>query len=249
MKILIATPCNMGMVTQEYSNCLLTQAFCNPDRLANQDKYELALYQTSGVSGLGRDRSVIATYALRNNFDKLMFIDSDQAWEWVDIRTLVDSEHLIIAGVVPLKAYPLILNFQPLMDDRECFEDEDNCITPKGLRRFRKKHSDKPELEVELTGTGFMCIDVRVLRKLAETSEPFWFHNPSGDTPKMLCWDFFATGPLSKVYMSDDWGFCVQAKRAGYKVHINSTVFLDHIGRHCYRIDPNEVFEDFENAI
>ena len=121
LQILLCTPCSRGFVRQEYSACLLTQFFNHPDRLANQQRYQLAIYQIKGYSGLGKDRGVLASYALRHRFDKIFFVDDDMEWRWDQCKTLFDSDKPIIAGVAPLKQFPAPMNFTPLDEDKDCF--------------------------------------------------------------------------------------------------------------------------------
>lgn len=223
---------------------LLTEAMLNPERLLEQQKYNILPYFQRGYSGLGRDRGQAVSYGYKVGCDKIVLIDSDQSWKWNDLKKLLDSDKPIIAGVVPLKQKNQVLNFTPRECDHDAFEDEDNRITPVGLRRLRKKYSDQDELQVEMTGAAFLCIDRSVIEIMIKNgSEEFMFYDPHSQT-KQIGWDLFPSGPLSRVYMGEDWGFCIQAKRSGIPIHINSTVFVDHIGSYNYQIDPKEVLGD-----
>lgn len=240
MNILIATPCFGGVATLRYMQSMITEALLHPERLLNQRRYNITPYFQEGYSGLPKDRSVMASYALKLGCDKIFFIDSDQGWKWDDMKKLIDSDKPIIAGVIPLKQKAQTLNFTPRIEDYDCFINEDNKITATGLSRFRKKYSNADELQVELTGTGFLCIDVSVLKKLSETAEQFMFYDPHSQT-KQMGWSFFQCGPLNKVYFGEDWSLCHAAKHAGFPIHINSTVLIDHVGSYNYQIDRDEV--------
>jgi hypothetical protein len=227
----------------EYMQCIMTEVMLNPDRLLQQHKYTILPYWQKGYSGLPKDRSVAASYALKLGCDKILFIDSDQAWTWPDLKAILDSDKPIIAGVIPLKQKDTVLNFTPKKEDYDCFEDEGNKITPQGLKRFREKYSNQDELQVELTGTGFLCVDISVLKKLSETAEQFIFYDPHSQT-KQMGWAFFQCGPLNNVYFGEDWSFCHAAKHAGFPIYINSKVLIDHIGSYRFTIDRKEVFPD-----
>src|ERR1700733_7753997 len=121
MNLLLGTPCAQNQVHREYCMSLLTETINAPDRLENQTKYSIATYLVGGVSGLGKDRGIIASHALRHNFDKVFFIDADQSWTWDQFRTIADSPESITAGVVALKQYPIQLNFTPQPQDNVHF--------------------------------------------------------------------------------------------------------------------------------
>lgn len=246
MKILIATPCAQNQVHREYLHSMITQTFLHPERLQDQNKYDLALYTVAGLSGLGKDRGVMASYALRNNFDKVFFIDADQSWSWEQFKAIADSYHLITAGVVALKQYPIQLNFVPIVEDKPFFEAEEGKITPKGLARI-ESHYNHP-FHVQGLGTAFLSIDCAVLAKLAGWDPATNNYNPENalapefiyvdaySKQKVRCWDFFQSGVVDKLYIGEDFGFCFQAQRAGFKCYVDPTVKIDHHGGHNFQI-------------
>lgn len=230
------------MVHAEYMMSVLARTINAPDRLRNLQRYDVAPYFTHGASGLSKDRNIVASYALRNGFDKLFCIDSDQTWDWWQFKSLVDSDKSIIAGVVPLKAFPIQLNFTPMLSDKEVFEPDNRAVNPKGLERLIKKHGTD-EIPVQCMGTAFMCIDVSVFAKLAQSKDcpKFAFEQ---DGKKVWVYDFFQSGVVEPLYYGEDWGFCIQAARAGYQPYINSKVHLPHIGLHTYRIGQELTYTD-----
>lgn len=232
MRIMLATPCSGGKAEYEYTLSLLTQTFLHPERLLQQEKYNIGLELVGGSSGLAKDRGVIASHALHLGYDKLMLIDSDQAWTWEQLKAILDSDKPIVCGVVALKQYPILLNFTPNVADKDCFAEETGKVTPKGLARLREKHG-ADEIPVQCAGTGFMCIDVSVLKELAKTCPEFY--HPDKFTDKKPH-DFFMTGVVNGIYMGEDWAHCAMAKRSGFQTYINSSVHIDHIGRHTYKI-------------
>lgn len=235
MRILLATPCGGGQVHHLYTQSLLTEAFLNSDRLQNQHRYELGSYLVGGFSGLAKDRGVVASYALREGFDKIVFIDSDQSWAWPQLKALLDSDKMVIAGVVALKEYPIQLNFTPLVEDKDCFEG--GKITPNGLKKLQKKHAGTYEIEVQACGTAFLAIDTSVLKALVENKScPMFLYKDVHSEKMVENWDFFQTGVINERYYGEDYSFCFQAKRAGFSAYINSFVHIDHHGGHTYSI-------------
>ena len=254
MKIMIATPCAQNQVHRKYLNSLLVETFNHPERLMNQEQYDLGLFHTAGYSGLGKDRGVIASHALRNNLDKIFFIDSDQSWTWQQFKAIADSPYPITAGVVGLKSYPIHLNFTPYEKDMDCFKGTQGISTA-GLIKLKKKYESGSEIKtgceigVQCMGTAFMCIDVKVLRELSKNGScpSFQYIDTERGNQVIECFDFFQSGVItipdpknpSKTigsYFGEDWAFCAQASRAGFKSYINPNVLVDHHGCHTFTI-------------
>jgi hypothetical protein len=178
---------------------------------------------------------MIASYALRNGFDKIMFIDSDQSWTWEQIKPILDSDKPIVAGVVALKRYPIQLNFTPLVRDLDIREPHQR-IDYQFLINLSKKYPLTPEIEVQAIGTAFMCIDTAVLNHLARVSCTAPKFLVTGQPP---AFDFFQTGVVNGLYFGEDWGFCAIAKRAGFSTFLNCNVTSTHHGQHAFSIDQN----------
>lgn len=228
------------MVHWRYVNSLLPELFCAPDRLDNIAKYDIAHYLAGGYSGLGKDRGIMASYALRAGFDKLLFIDADQSWTWPQVKKLIDSPYPITAGMVPLKSHPIQLNFTTQPNEAAFFEPEAGIVTPLGIDRWRKANQGDGFIKVSAAGTAFMSIDVPVLRHLAETKavEPFIFKETSNGVEKFVkCWDFFPSGPIENNYYGEDYGFCICAGRAGFPVYVDTSIEIPHHGQFEYTVD------------
>ena len=234
MRIMYATPAAAGMVHLEYHQSVLFETLLHPERIKEHEKYQITPQHLKGYSGLGKDRSIMASTALRLGMDKLVFIDADQAWKWHDFKALVDSDKEIISAVIPIKQYPLQLNFTPTVEDSDLFKGPwGTAVTVEGLIKMKQKHQ-KSEVPVQLIGTGMVCIDMKVFRKLAETCPSFKYHDHKGNTTQN--WDFFQSGVVNGRYYGEDGAFCLQANRAGFIPHIHLDVLIPHVGSHLYII-------------
>jgi hypothetical protein len=244
MKVLIATPCAGGMVHGKYCFAMLTEAFIAPGRLAELDKYQLIPYFQFGSSGLSKDRSIAASLALRSGFDKILFIDSDQSWTWDQMKKILDSPHPITAAMIPLKSYPIQLNFTTQPQDKRFFEAEDGIVSPRGIDRWRDYNPREDYIQVSAAGTGFMSIDCKVLDKLTthQNCEPFMYAKSgngilgASDKELVKCWNFFPSGPINNNYYGEDYGFCIMAGQLGYPIHVDVTVEVAHHGQHEFRV-------------
>lgn len=239
MKALICTPCAEGKVHADYMLSMLSETMLNPDRLMNQRKYDIGLQIAKGASGLGKDRGTLASFALREKMDKLVFIDSDQQWTWRMLKSLLDSEKPIIGGIVALKKYPVSLNFTACPNDKHFFEGPGQLADLAGLEKMVDHHGTN-ELKVTAVGTGFLVIDVAVLKALSEICPTFKDTNALTGQ-ETIGWDFFQTTVINGTWFGEDWGFCLKAAECGFETHINASVRPAHIGQHTYFVESKRV--------
>lgn len=202
----------------------------------NHHTFDIGEYSLGGESLLARGRNHIAQVALTGGWDKLLFVDSDEGFTWADFTTLATAPYPVAAGLVPLKAYPIpgtfetSLNFLPFQED-EIFFDDSLRTLKSTLRMARAKKS--PWIEVAYTGTGFLCVDVAVFAKLAETTPEYIYPNPNTQQPEVH-WAFFDGGPMHDQYFSEDWSFASKCRDSGFKVMVNVNVRASHVGPHQF---------------
>lgn len=260
MKVLIGTPCGGGQVTTQFflsSLEMVHQLHVHKQELIRQvvaqtpgfnDKdpnhvrslqetitrhgYDVNIYTLSGESLIQRGRNHIAQVALSEGYDKLLFIDADAGFTWPQIKKLLDSPHPLIAGLCPLKMYPLSLNYLPFQEDEQFFEQGIRSL--EGTKKMVEHHKSSL-LKVPFVGTAFMCISREVLMKLAETCSHYVYPNPYTGQPQSH-WDFFHVSSLNDTFLSEDWGFCHRAREAGFDVVIDTDVIITHTGNHTFRV-------------
>lgn len=209
---------------------LLTEAFLAAGRLQEQQKYDIGMFTLDNESLISRGRNHCATQALDGGWDRLLFIDSDIVWHWPDLKKILDSKEPIVAGLCPLKTYPLQLNFHPFKDDMNKF-----CQFGKTVESIKQMaaHHKAVEVSVGYVGTAFMQIDVSVFKRLIDLGVPSYKYQVNGEIKDHH--DFFQTGPEDGQFFSEDWGFCKLARQAGYEIKVHSGVFVSHIGHHIYQ--------------
>lgn len=201
--------------------------------------FDLGLYTMSGESLLSRGRNHIAQAALMGGWDKLFFIDADEGWTWEDFVTIAGSPYPIAAGVVPLKNYwdfprsfQTSLNFMPFLDDDKKFFPS-AIKTLSGTIAMAQSYNS-PWVKVAYTGTGFLCISVDVLARLSETSQEYFYPNPTTGLSEVH-WSFFDGGPMYETYFSEDWQLCEKARALGYDIMVNVNARINHMGPHLFR--------------
>lgn len=191
---------------------------------------EVGLYTLSNESLLSRGRNHIAAVAIRQGWDKLMFIDADAKWTFNQFMAVVTSPHDLIAGVCPLKVLPIALNYLPFEDDEHYYKD--NIRSVNSLLKMREGHGS-PYVPVAFVGTAFMCLSRNVLLKCAAASEEYQYPNPQRGHLHTH-WNMFDTRPMHGKFMSEDWSMCYRARTLGFQVYIHADVCISHVGTMIY---------------
>jgi glycosyltransferase involved in cell wall biosynthesis len=219
ISLLLATPVFDAHLPTGYVNSLLKSI---PVMLEHDINFSL-MTETRNLISWARNNC--AMQALKNNFDKLLFIDSDIFWEPEDLLALVLSQKEIIGGAYPYRAYPITLNLQSMGEEAGKWD----------LNEFRSRYTD-PEVEVKKIPTGFLKIDVDVFRKLEPIAKTYFRKDPMEEKPREEKM-FFPIG-ISKEGQSltEDWGFCELAESVGYKLYWNVNVIVEHFGLHTFSV-------------
>jgi hypothetical protein len=165
--------------------------------------YVHAIY-TSYDSLIQRARNSLFKLAIDGGYDDLFFIDSDCEWEAEWFFTLLERPEPIVGGALVKKS------------DKEGY-------TVKLIDKNLKWSSDKKLIEVDGIGTGFMKISRFALERLWNVSEPYISEN---EEHRMICDIKVENGDL----ISEDYIICKKWQDMGYKVWLDPTITLNHIG-------------------
>lgn len=173
-----------------------------------KDIHVHAIY-TSYDSLIQRARNSLVRLALTGGYDDLFFIDSDCEWEPEWFFRLLDRPEPIVGGSLVKKS-------------------EKEGYTVKLLNKELKWSQDKKIIEVDGVGTGFMKVSRFALEKLWEVSEKYM---SEGEEHRMICDIKVENGDL----ISEDYIICNKWKSLGYKVWLDPTITLNHIGTKKYK--------------
>lgn len=269
LRILIGTPCGGGQATVQYMLSLLDtyqnvtklnhlifmrdnlrQAKAQGQELSeaqlktlaelesqNLPALEIGLYTLANESLLSRGRNHIAAEAIRGGWDKLMFIDADAKWTFTQFLQVVGQPHDFVAGACPLKVLPISLNYLPFQADEHYYRDRIRSID--SLLKMREGHG-KSLIPIAYVGTAFMCLSRKVLLAMAEASEEYMYPNPKTGHLHTH-WNIFATKPMHKKFMSEDWSACELARSLGFEVLLNTDVVISHVGNWVYSPEQAEI--------
>ena len=204
MKVLIGTPAHDGRVDVWYANSLV-----NTVKLSGKYNTEIYPVYMSYDSLVQRARNDLVRLALEDNFDALIFIDSDEEWdpEWV-FSLLARKEDVIGAPVIKKTDREIAFNVKALKDNLQ--------IKPNGL------------LEVECVGTGFMKLTRVALQKV-------WDISPEYSNEGRKCRMVFDVKLIDGELFSEDNVFCQKWRELGGKVWIDPAKTCNHIGVKKYQ--------------
>lgn len=137
-------------------------------------------------------------------YDKIMWIDSDIAWEPIDFFRLYESDKDIISG---------------------CYQIEDNTITayrePLGLAIPAKEIvKTKNPFKVYAVGFGFLCVKNGVFENMPRP----WF----GQEAVLVKNSETGEEKMKFPLMGEDLSWCVKAQKMGLDVWIDPSVRVRH---------------------
>ncbi len=234
MKLFISTPAYNAQLTIPYVKSLQDSL-----RLATEE----GIINGHVIDWLGneslipRGRNRAARNFIKSDCDKLLTIDADIEWSYADFKRIITSGKDLVGGIYPLKAFPVVANFNPLPEHTKEFFTTHRGLDIDALLAYAHKYADPltGEVEVRHVPTGFMCTRREVIDKLSETAKVYGTFQP--DTGEIeTFFDFYPCGVVGHDYLSEDWQFVENIRAAGFKAYINTKVLLGHCGTHTYRL-------------
>lgn len=169
-----------------------------------------------GYAAIDQARSQMASDALADGFDELMWIDSDVGFDADAVARLRRHDLPVVCGIYPKK------NVRAL-----------SCHLLPGTRRVHFGEGGGL-LEILYAATGFLLTRREVYERVA-AHEALPVCNQRFDRPTV---PYFL--PLvipdgeGHWYLGEDYAFCERARRSGFAIMADTTVRLTHIGRYAY---------------
>jgi len=179
----------------------------------------LEVRRYASTAAVDRTRSELATAALRDGFDELIWIDSDIAFEPADVDKLRSHDLPIVAGMYAKKGpQAFAAYFEP------------------GTETLQLGASGGP-CRARYIGMGFVYTQRRVYDDVQRVcslplcdarSEP-----PAVPyfLPMVIEDD---AQPGGYWYLGEDYAFCERARQAGYELIVDTSIRLGHIGSYQY---------------
>ena len=247
-KLFVATPMYGGQC-----NGMFARSMCDLTALCLKYGIEMRSYFLFNESLITRARNYCVDEFLRSGYTHLLFIDSDIGFNPQDVLALLaiqtdESPYDIIGGAYPKKC--ITWEKIKMAVDKGVADDNPNVLedfvgdfvfnpviepgeTSKSIRL------DEPAEVLEI-GTGFMMIRRETfdnyLRQFPDILyRPDHVRTESFDGSREIGMYFQAEiDPASKRYLSEDYLFCQNSRKAGMKVWICPWMHLQHAGFYTF---------------
>lgn len=187
------------------------------DGLKQLEKIGFTVYRQTGYSAIDQARNRMMYYALEQyGHDSVLWIDSDVVFNVNDVVKIINHNLPICAGAYPFKN-PHTRQMTITMIDDEEIEFGNNKL-----------------VEIQCAATGFLFITKEVYHSIIEKyNMPLC--NTSFDQP---CYPVFKPDNWLidgvDYYLGEDYSFCMRARECGYKIILDPSIKLGHIGSYVY---------------
>ena len=235
--VMVATPMYGGMCSGYYTQSLIQTAMM----CANKG-IKMSFAAMFNESLIQRGRNALARQFMQSDATHLFFIDADIRWNFDDVRTMIEADKDIICGIYPKKE----INWEGVSKAaKDGVETQNlrgysgalvvNLVDYKGTTTVAR---DTP-VEIWNGGTGFMCIKREVMEKLAELV-PVYNNDVMDLSGQMAAGDkiteYFACSieEGTNRLLSEDYHFCMVARKHGFKVYAAPWVHLGHMGSYLF---------------
>ncbi|QOF80020.1 hypothetical protein [Variovorax sp. 38R] len=237
----IVTPSHDGKFFQNYVASLLNFTI-NAERAGM--KMQVLMHQGESLVTRARNNCV-AQFLANTEWTHLFWVDADIGFSAEAAFRLLLSGYDIAAGVYPLKRENWPEDGVVAGTTQQQFEAGFTRYT---VNAAPAEGSTQIELEVQPDGfmkmteapTGFMSIRRNVFERLMAAYPDLQYVPDSiGEADRGLHYRFFdvMVDPLTRRYLSEDYGFCRLWSGLGESVYIDANSNLTHQGAKLYRGD------------
>jgi hypothetical protein len=234
--IYVGTPCFGGLVTTGYMTSMIKLL-----QYSEAHGFGVSINLLGRDSLITRSRNTLVSQFIRtDDATHFMFIDADLAFEPELVHRMLAFDEDVVGGMYPVKA----LRWDPpaLISEREPPQT--------ATLQYVGKFCEGDELERRgpfataiYSATGFMMMKRRVVERLIEaypqcayTSDHVYVANKSETQYHAL---FECTiDPVTKEYLSEDFGFCRMWHAIGGKIWLDVEGALTHTGPHDFVGNP-----------
>tara|TARA_X000001382_G_scaffold18574_1_gene11409 strand:- start:145 stop:1035 length:891 start_codon:yes stop_codon:yes gene_type:complete len=238
-KIMVCTPCHSD-VSMHYTQAVLKfQMECMKQNIL----VSFSLLKSSLVTQ-GRNLCVAEFLNHSDNYDYLLFIDSDIDFEANTIFKMIGADKDIIACPYPMKMIDTDRMWAKL-HQTDLIKTKDDLL--KAGYSFPLKMDNKDNInidhgiiEVSHAPTGCMLIKREVIEKMMKHHPELKIYQPTivngKETSKENFYNLFDTlhDVKTKRYFGEDFGFCQRWTDMGGKVYIYALDYITHVGEHQY---------------
>lgn len=238
--IFVGTPCFGGLVTTGYMTSIIKLM-----QYSETQGFSVSLNLLGRDSLITRSRNTLVSQFLRaEEATHFMFIDADLAFEPELVHRMLVFDEDVVGGMYPVKA----LRWDHPAPIRERESPETATL------QYVGKFCEGNELERRgpfVTGvycaSGFMMMKRRVVERLIEAYPDTAYVSDHVYVANRADGQFHALfectiDPVTKEYLSEDFGFCRLWRALGGKIWLDVEGALVHTGPHDFAGDPARRF-------
>ena len=230
--IYVATPCFGGLVTTGYMTSMIKLM-----QYSEAHGFGVSINLLGRDSLITRSRNTLVSQFIRmEDATHFMFIDADLAFEPELVHRMLAFDEDVVGGMYPVKA--LRWDPSPLITEREPPQT--------ATLQYVGKFCEGDELERRgpfATGvycaTGFMMLKRRAIERLIEaypqtayTADHVYVANR--DQTQYYALFECTIDPVTREYLSEDFGFCRLWRAIGGKIWLDVEGALTHTGPHDF---------------
>ncbi len=187
--------------------------------LRDLEKLGPEVIRKSGCSEIGFARSEMASDAIINGWEQILFIDSDMMFHPLDALMLFDRPEPVVSGLYSQKGFGKLC-----------------CNLPECVERIHcgKDGTDYPAYGV---GGGFLRIRTEALTFMVHALQlpACQYH---GGTPVWPIFQQFCARMGGQwAYLGEDYAFCFRCQQCAIPVVVDSRIMLYHIGKRWFGVE------------
>ncbi|WP_280268408.1 hypothetical protein [Nocardia wallacei] len=184
--------------------------------LAELERRGYTVRYVSGYSAIDQGRSQMATDALRDGFDALMWIDADIGFEADSVDRLRKHGLPVVSGIYPKK------NRRQLA-----------CHLLPGTKQVVFGEGGGL-LEIKYAAAGFLFTHRSVYEAIFEHERLPICNTQFGRPTVPYFLPMIEPDGENHWYLGEDYAFCERARRSGFRIMADSGIRLHHIGGRDY---------------
>jgi len=197
------------------------------ERLDLLEKRGYEVWRLIGRGGVDHSRSLLATMALAKGFKELFWIDADVIFDPEDVDRFRSHNLPIVGGIYAQRvAAGGIASFWT-----EGFHKEKQFVVGKGGGL----------METLYTGTGFLYTKAEVYPKIQKHWDLPECNRKLGAPLVPYFMPFWIELEGEYRCLVDDYSFCERARQAGYKIMVDTTIRLWHLGKYRYGWEDTQI--------
>ncbi len=151
-------------------------------------------------------RHNVAIFEARYNFDRLLFMDTDQIYPYDYVTRMLEHSEPVVTGLNVSRYHPFELTTYKIEGEYE----QEGVTLPRWVNY--EPSIEEQIFECDITGTGAMMIDPRVVDKLS-----------------LPCFKDVYNGDGTIRLLPDDFYFGWQLWKAGVKIVVDQSIVVKHI--------------------